>query len=278
MHLVKTYLGITLGAIIFALGLNAFVVANHLAEGGVTGASLIVFYLTGYPFGLVLLLMNIPLFFIGLWLVGWRFAVRTLYGVAVVAVTSQLTQGLAVNTGDLLLAALYAGAVTGLGLGIIFRFGGTAGGVDILARILWQYRGIEMGKTIFSLDILVMGGFALLFGKEVAMYSLVAMFIASRVIDFVQEGTFTAKAVTIISDQPKPIAEAIMNRLKRGTTLLRGRGGYTDRERDVLYVIVSRSEIGRLKHLVNQIDPKAFMVVSDAREVLGEGFGRATPD
>lgn len=267
----KNYLLIAAGAFIFAFGLNFFLVANRLAEGGVTGISLILFYLFQIPIGATILALNVPLFIIGWRLLGRGFAVRTVFGVVMVSLFVEILGGFREPT-DPLLAALYGGALTGLGLGLIFRAGGTTGGSDILARILWHFRGLEMGRTIFALDVLVVSTSGLLLGRNQALYTLVAMFVASRVIDTIQQGLFLAKAVIIVSDQSRQIADRIMTEMERGTTILEGKGGYTSREKEILYCVVTRGELTRLKLLVREVDPAAFVVVQDAGEVLGEGF------
>lgn len=272
LNRLKPYIGITVGAVVFAAGLNYFTIANRLAEGGVTGIALLLHYILKLPIGAMLLALNIPLFLLGWHYLGWRFTLRSLYGVLVVSVATAFIGTHAPPAPDRLLAALYAGAITGFGLGIIFRSGGTTGGVDIIARILWHKRGIEIGRTMFTGDLIVMVANALLLNYETAMYSLVAMFIASRVIDVVQEGATSAKAFTVVSNHPAEITAAVLESLERGTTILKGKGAYTGQDRDVLYIVVPRNEVTHLKNIIYSADPGAFIVVSDVREVLGEGF------
>ncbi|HHV79557.1 MAG TPA: YitT family protein [Firmicutes bacterium] len=272
MKTLAAFIGITVGAVVFALGLNYFIVANRLAEGGLTGISLILYYVASVPVGISYLLFNIPLFILGHKLMGRDFSIRTLYGVAVSSFAIELTKSLQGPTPDLLLAGLYGGALTGLGMGIIFRYGGSTGGIDIVARLLWHSRGVEMGKTLFTIDAAVIGMSAAFFGKEVALYSLVAMFVASRVVDAVQEGAYTAKAVMIISERYEEIADRIINEMERGATVLEGKGAYTGKKRGVLYSVVARNEVAQLKRLISEVDPVAFVTVHDIREALGEGF------
>lgn len=272
----KNYLAILLGALVFALSLNYFIIANQLAEGGVTGVSLIIHYLTGFPVGLAILGLNIPIFALGWRELGRTFAFRTVLGVAAVSVFVDVTVPLLKlfqpPPSDLLLAALFGGAASGLGLGLIFRAGGSTGGVDIVAQIAHHRYGVSIGRVMFTFDAVVLTAFGLLFNRNAALYSLVAMFVASRVIDSVQEGAYTAKAVTIISDNPQPIVRRITSELERGVTLLKGEGGFTGSPKEVLYCVVNRNEMARLKTIVHSEDPRAFVIVSDAREVLGEGF------
>lgn len=272
----KNHLAILLGSLVFALSLNYFIIANQLAEGGVTGVSLIIHYLTGFPVGLAILGLNIPIFALGWRELGRTFAFRTVLGVAAVSVFVDVTVPLLKlfqpPPSDLLLAALFGGAASGLGLGLIFRAGGSTGGVDIVAQIAHHRYGVSIGRVMFTFDAVVLTAFGLLFNRNAALYSLVAMFVASRVIDSVQEGAYTAKAVTIISDNPQPIVRRITSELERGVTLLKGEGGFTGSPKEVLYCVVNRNEMARLKTIVHSEDPRAFVIVSDAREVLGEGF------
>lgn len=271
------YAMIVLGAGLFAIGLNLFVVPNHLLQGGVTGISLLGFYLFRVPVGLTYFLLNLPLFTVGYRLLGRAFAFRTLAGFSLVSLAIQVTARFQQPTGDLLLASLFAGAFTGLGLGLIFRAGGSTGGVDIIARLLLHFYGWEMGKSILLLDAVIIAGSGLLFGRNVALYSVLATFVASRVIDVVQEGALNAKGVLIISDNPRELAGRILQEMERGVTLLKGEGAYTGRDREILFTVVTRGEITRLKLLVKSADPSAFVVVTDVREVLGHGFaGRIT--
>jgi uncharacterized membrane-anchored protein YitT (DUF2179 family) len=263
---------ILVGAMIYSLGLNAFLVGNHLAEGGFVGISLLLLYKLHWPVGLTFFIINIPLLLISWRVFGGGFILKTAIGVAAVSLFTSLTSHLQVPTHDLLLAALYAGVVTGLGLGLIFRAGATTGGSDIIARLVRHRYGIPMGRVLFGIDLCVIGLVVLEVGREVAMYSLVALFVASRVIDFVIEGVKTGKALTIISDHNLEIASAIHERLERGTTILKAIGGYTGKDRQVVYCVVPREEVTRVQQIVSEKDPRAFVVVNDVHEVLGEGF------
>lgn len=272
MRKVYKLLLISLGAFIFSIGLNAFTIANSLAEGGFTGIAILLHYIYGLPTGWVILILNIPLFAISWWILGREFLAYTIFGTVSVSIYIELTANVKLPTDDLLLAALYAGTVTGIGLGIIFRCGATTAGADIIARLMHKYFGVSLGQTIFAIDILVIAISALFLGNRIAMYSLVGLFVTSRVIDFVQEGAYSAKAIIIISKESKTITDLITTKMGRGTTLLQGRGGYSGEDKEILLCVVNRSEIVQIKNLVQQIDKNAFVIVSDAREVLGEGF------
>lgn len=268
---------IFVGALIYSLGLNAFLVANHLTEGGFVGISVLLLYKLHWPVGLTFLLLNIPVLIPGWRLFGHEFILKTTAGVVAVSFFSWLTTRWQVPTTDPLLAALYAGVVTGIGLGLIFRTGATTGGADIIARLIRHYWGISMGKILFGIDVIVIASAALVIGYQTAMYSLVALFVSSRVIDFVIEGVSGGKAILIISDEYERIAEEIHQRLNRGTTFLNARGGYTGFERPVVYCVVPREEVNRVQQIVAKIDPRAFVVVYDVHEVMGEGFTYPSP-
>ncbi|MCX7568660.1 YitT family protein [Tumebacillus sp. DT12] len=270
---ILSLLGIIAGAFLFTFGLNNFIIANKLAEGGFVGVSLLLLYQFDIPLGLSFLALNIPLFFIGWRRFGRQFIVKTIVGVVAVSVASEVTQGwFQMGVQDRLLAGLYGGVFAGLGLGLIFRCGGTTGGVDIIARIVNHRFGWSMGRTIFAVDVIVITAIAFIVGIDNAMYSLVALFVAARVIDVVVEGVSNSKAMFIISTDPQAIADKIHTELERGTTLLKGIGGYTGQDKEVLYVVVSREEIARIQEMCREIDPTAFLVVNDVHDVLGEGF------
>lgn len=269
---------IVLGALIYAIGLNAFLVANHLSEGGLVGISLLLLYKLHWPLWLTFLLFNIPLLFPGWKLFGHEFILKTAVGVGAVSLFTGVTARFQLPTNDPLLAALYAGVVTGFGLGIIFRSGATTGGSDIIARLIRHFYGIDMGKSLFAIDVIVLGMVAVVIGRQTAMVSLVALFVASRVIDFVIAGVRSGKAVIIISDHNAEIASAIHDQMERGTTLLQARGGYTGHAKQVIYCVVPREQLIRLQRIVAETDPRAFVVVNEVHEVLGEGFTFDSPE
>ncbi|MBS2770280.1 YitT family protein [Anoxybacillus rupiensis] len=272
---IKNVLFILLGAAIFAFGLVHFNMQNNLAEGGVTGITLLLYFLFGIDPSLTNLLLNIPLFFIGWKLLGRHSFFYTMIGTVSLSLFLWIFQHYAIKMPlkhDLTLAALFAGVFVGIGLGIIFRYGGTTGGVDIIARLLYKYRGISMGKTMFAFDAVVITLSLLYLSYREAMYTLVAVFIGARVIDFMQEGGYAAKGATIISERSEEIATKILTEMERGVTVLKGRGSYTKRERDVLYCVVAKNELPRLKNVIISVDPHAFVAVTDVHDVLGEGF------
>ncbi|MFD0711182.1 YitT family protein [Paenibacillus sp. GCM10027626] len=273
-------LPITLGTAIYAFGLNYFIIPNQLMEGGVTGIAVLFNYAFGWPLSLSTLLLNIPLFLIGWRILGGRQIAYSIYG------TAALTLFLAImercialgwiipfhTANDSILAALYAGVTLGAGLGIVFRFGGTTGGADILARIVSKMRGYSMGQIILTLDVIIIASSFLYIPKEKVLYTLVAVFIASRVIDFIQEGAYAAKSFSVFTDHGDALAALITKEMERGVTLFDARGAYSGNKKQVVYCVVARHEIRQLKTLIRSIDPYAFIVISDVHDVLGEGF------
>lgn len=264
---------IVLGSAILAFGINYFNIANQLVEGGFTGITLLLKYLFNLEPALINLLLNIPLFFIGYKVLGRNVFYYTILGTVSLSIFLWVFRGWGLYLeDDLLLAALYAGVSAGVGLGIVFRFGGTTGGVDIIARLAQKYFGWSMGKTMFLFDFTIITLSLIYLDYKVAMYTIVAVFVGARVIDFVLEGAYAAKAIFIISDEASAIADKILKEMERGATLLQGRGGFTAEEKNVLYCVISRSELIRLKNIVQTVDPYAFITVHDVRDVLGEGF------
>jgi uncharacterized membrane-anchored protein YitT (DUF2179 family) len=273
---IKNIFFILIGAAIFAFGLVHFNMQNNLAEGGFTGITLLLYFLFKWDPSYTNLALNIPLFIIGWRMLGRTSFLYTIIGTVSLSVFLWIFQRYAIDMplkNDLTLAALFAGVFIGIGLGIIFRYGGTTGGVDIIARLAYKYKGISMGKTMFAFDAVVITLSLLLYlSYREAMYTLVAVFVAARVIDFMQDGGYAAKGATIISEKSSEIAEKIMNEMERGVTVLKGQGSYTKRERDVLYCVVAKNELTRLKSVITSVDPHAFVAVSDVYDVLGEGF------
>jgi uncharacterized membrane-anchored protein YitT (DUF2179 family) len=269
------------GTAVYAAGLHYLIIPNGFMEGGITGIGLLINYTLGIPLSFTNLALNVPLFLAGWVRLGPQAMGYTLYGTLVLSVNLWILEQIQrigwtapPVTDDPLLAVLFAGTVIGGGLGIVFRFGGTTGGVDIVARIAQKARGWSMGQFILGFDAVVIGSSLLYIELEKVMYTLVVVFIATRVIDFIQEGAYAAKAFTIITDRAQELKEAIARRLDRGVTVFPARGGYSNADKEVIYCVVYKNESRRMQTLVKETDPKAFMIISDVRDVLGEGFYR----
>ncbi len=276
----KMIIPIIVGTAIYAFGLLYFIIPNQLMEGGITGVTILLKYAFNIPPSLTTLILNIPLFILGWLALGKKQMVYT--GLGIFSLTfflwffeKLIQMGLIspfVTQYDYILASLYAGVTLGAGLGIVFRFGGTTGGSDIVARICNKKFGWSMGHVILALDVIIIGASLLFIPKEKILYTLVAVFIASKVIDFIQEGAYAAKAFTIISDHAPEMADLITKEMDRGVTLIPAIGAYSKQAKYMVYCIVSRQEIRRLTMIVKSVDPRAFIIINDVRDVHGEGF------
>ncbi|MCR6110679.1 YitT family protein [Bacillus sp. A301a_S52] len=272
----KNIFFILLGTAIMSFGLVYFNMENNLADGGFTGITLILYFVLNIDPAYSNIVLNIPLFILGWKVLGRNAFIYTLIGTIAVSVFLWLFQrykwfALPLDD-DLTLAALFAGVFIGTGLGIVFRFGGTTGGVDIIAKLGFKYFGWSMGRTMFIFDALVITSSLFYLNYREAMYTLLAVFVSAKVIDFMQQGAYSGKAAMIISDHASDISSAIMREMDRGATILKGRGTFTGHDRDVLYCVVGRNEMVRLKNLISKVDPHAFVTLTDVQDVLGEGF------
>ena len=269
-------LTILLGAAIYAFGLTYFVVPHHLFEGGATGITLITFYLFKIPVSLMNLLINIPLFILAWKIFGAKSLYSSLLGTLALSAWLAFFERIPLHIdlqGDLLITALIAGILLGIGLGIIFNAGGTTGGTDILARILNKYTHISMGKLLFILDFCILMLILLIFKDlRLVSYTLLFDFIVSRVIDLIGEGGYAGKGVMIITKRPDQLAKAINDDLGRGVTFISGQGYYSKENLKIIYCIVGRNEIVKMKEMIHRIDPQAFITITEAHEILGEGF------
>jgi uncharacterized membrane-anchored protein YitT (DUF2179 family) len=267
---------IAAGTLLQALAMRLFLVPAHLASGGVSGLAQIINYYTGWPIGLMIFIGNLPLFLLG-WrfLGGPRFALRTAIAIALFSFfTDFLVIFLPVEglTPDLVLNALFGGLISGVGFGLVYRGRGTSGGSDILARILNHWRGVPISQSYLITDALIIFLAGLAFSWENALYSLVMLYVSGLAAEGITEGSNVVRTALIITAQPELVAQKILNEMERGVTVVPARGAYTGEARTVLYCVVSRSEVVQIKSLVREADPRAFMVIGQAHEVLGEGF------
>ncbi|PEY29517.1 hypothetical protein CN354_26905 [Bacillus cereus] len=270
---VKEVALVVIGSLLFAIGINFFAIPNRLSEGGVIGLTVITYYLFEWSPGTVNLLINAVLLAIGYKFFDKKTMVYTILGIVSSSFFLYITEDIATPVNhDTLLAALFAGVFVGVGLGFMFRAGGTSGGSAIIAQLANQYLGWSVGKGVLIIDIVVIAGSVFIIGQEKAMYTLVAVFIGAKVIDFIVEGLNTKTAVTIISNYPDMIRESIMKSMTRGVTVLEGKGGYTGNNKEVLYIVINKQELMQLKRVVSQKDENAFVVIHDVRDVLGGGF------
>ncbi|MGI6065835.1 MAG: YitT family protein [Bacillota bacterium] len=272
--LFRDLLGVTVGSLITALGLTAFLIPNKIAAGGVSGLATILFYVFGFPVGVTMFIINLPLLLLCIKELGMHFGIKSLYGTFVISLFIDFIAVYITEpwTRDPLLASIYGGVVTGLGLGIVFRSQGTTGGTDLAAALINKFFKVSLGFSLLFIDGVVIVLAGIVFNLESALYALVAVYVTSRMIDLVQEGVAYTRAALIISDKFEVISSELLHKMNRGVTALQGRGGYTSIERDVLLCVVSQSEVTTLKSIVYSVDPDAFVIVANASEVLGEGF------
>lgn len=267
---------IILGGFVQALALRTFLVPNELVGGGISGIAQLMHYLWQTPIGMVTLLGNIPLFILGWrYLGGPRFALRTMLSVVSYTVFTdvliQLT-GSAPFTDDILLNSIYGGLLLGLGLGLVYLGRGTSGGTDILGRILNQRMGMSISLAYMitdSLPVLLAGFF---FGWDKSLYGLIMIYLSGVAADMISQGTNVIREAMIITDETEKVVEAINEEMGRGTTIIQAKGGYTQKDRPIVFCVVTAAEVIRLKTIVHDADPDAFMVVGHANEALGEGF------
>lgn len=272
-RVIKDYAGVLLGVVITAFGLSWFLIPSKIAAGGVSGLAIVVFHLFNLPVGLTMLVLNLPLFIASFKVIGLKFGAKTVFGAVTISLLIDVFSKWATPlTSDPLLASVYGGVISGIGLGIAFRFGGSTGGTDMAAQLIARYFPISVGQALLIVDGLVISLAGFVFGPELALYALLVVFISTKTIDVVQEGPNYAKAAFIISNNPGEISNSIMSNLGRGVTQLRAKGMFTGAEREMLFVIVARSEITNLKQLVNEADKNAFVVIADVSEAIGEGF------
>ncbi|MER2171769.1 MAG: YitT family protein [Psychrobacillus psychrodurans] len=271
----KDYVYVIVGAAIIALAFNVFLLPNQIASGGVSGISTILKGVFGWEPGLVQYAFNIPLFISGLIFLGAKFGIKSLVGTLVLPAVVLVSANWEPWTMNPLLGALFGGITVGLGLGLVFRGGASTGGTDLAAQIITKYTGFSLGTSVLLLDGLIVLSAAVVFDIEKALYALIALFVTTKTIDLVQLGFSQSKMIYIITNKQDEIRDAIYTEIDRGVTKLPAYGGYTNIERPILMVVAYQTEFTKLKHVIKTIDPAAFVIVSDAYEVLGEGFKRS---
>lgn len=270
------YFGILVGVTITALSLVWLQIPNKIAAGGVGGLAVITYHLWGWPVALTMILINIPLFLACFLTLGPRFGAKTLFGAVFISIMIEFWDSV-INitplTEDPLLASLYGGVIAGVGMGIAFRFRGNTGGTDLAAQLLNRVSGISVGHSLLVFDSAVIALAGIVFNStELALYAIITMFVTGKILDAVLEGLDYAKAAFIISKHSVEIGERILTDLQRGATGLLGKGLYSTAHKEVILCVISRAEEIKLKEIVREIDPRAFVIITDVHEVLGEGF------
>lgn len=267
------YAQMTVGAVMVAVSIVMFLEPNDVVVGGITGVAILLKDFLGTPVGIISLVANIPLFALGFRrLGGFVFGMRTLYATTVMSLAIDLLAPyLKPVTADPLLYTLYGGILDGIGVGLVFRARGTTGGIDIIARML-ENRGIQPGRSLLLMNGVVFGVALFAFGPEKVLYAVLVAFVSGLALDYTMAAGSGARQALIITSLPDAITRALLTDLGRGVTVLEGYGGYTGTERCVLLSVVRRTEISFLKEIVHEVDPRAFVIIGEASEVIGEGF------
>ena len=272
LQFIKEYIIVALACVVMAFNINYFFVGNKLAEGGVSGLSLIIHYLSNIDVSYLYFALNIPLIILAYIFLGKNFLLKTFFATFVLSVFLKVFASFSEPLDDILLAAIFGGAINGIAIGIVFYAGGSTGGMDIVAKIVNKYTGIPISRILLATDFIVLSMVAVIFGKVIFMYTLISLVISSKMIDIIQVGIYSAKGVTIITTKEDEIRRRIMEDTKRGITLIDAKGGYTQKEIGMLYCVVGQYQLIRVKTIVKEVDPSAFMIVADVHEVIGNGF------
>ncbi|MCA1053685.1 YitT family protein [Rossellomorea aquimaris] len=271
-EIVKRVILITAGAIIMGIGLEIFLVPNNVIDGGIVGVSIILSHLTGMKLGFFIFLLNIPFFFIGYKQIGKTFAFSTLYGIIILSITTIFLHSVPAFTQDILLASLFGGIVLGIGVGMVIRYGGSLDGTEILAILSSKKLPFSVGEIIMFVNLFILSSAGFVFSWDRAMYSLLAYYVAFKLIDITIKGLDESKSVWIISENYNQIGDALLHRLGRGVTYLKGEGAFSGDDKKVIFCVITRLEEAKLKDIVMEHDPSAFLAIADIAEVRGGRF------
>ncbi|MFE8703184.1 YitT family protein [Cytobacillus sp. FJAT-54145] len=279
-HLVYRLILITLGAGMAAVSIELFLIPNNIIDGGIIGISLILDYLFSgqiafVNFATLVIVLNLPFMYSGYKQIGKTFMISSIFAIICLAIFERSLHHFEPFTDQPILATVFGGLILGVGVGLVIRHGGSLDGTEILGILLTKKLPFSVGEFVMFINIFIFGWAAFVFGPEQAMYSVMAYYIAFKTIDTVIQGLDETKAVIIVSDLYEEVSDAILDRLGRGTTKLRGKGGYTDNEKDVIYVVVTRLEVTKLKSVVHEVDPNAFLTIMNTHETKGAKFKSA---
>ncbi|HZG82206.1 MAG TPA: YitT family protein [Brevibacillus sp.] len=266
---------ILIGATLVSVGLEIFLVPNQIIDGGIVGISIIASHVTGIKLGVFLFVLNLPFLLIGYKHMGKTFAISTLFGVTVMSIGTSLLHPVSSLTDDPLLAAVFGGIILGVGVGLVLRYGGSLDGTEIVAVLLNKKSPFSVGEIVMFMNLFILSSAGFVFGWNHAMYSLIAYYIAFKMIDLTIEGFQESKSVWIISDNYKEIGDAISARLGRGITYLKGEGGYSGDDKKVVFCVITRLEEAKLKLIVEELDPTAFLAVGNIHDVRGGQFKKS---
>lgn len=273
--LLRRALFILIGATLVSVGLEIFLVPNQIIDGGIVGISIIASHLTGIKLGVFLFVLNLPFLLIGYKHMGKTFAISTLFGVTVMSIGTSLLHPVSSLTDDPLLAAVFGGIILGIGVGLVLRYGGSLDGTEIVAVLMNKKSPFSVGEIVMFMNLFILSSAGFVFGWNHAMYSLIAYYIAFKMIDLTIDGFQESKSVWIISDNYKEIGDAISARLGRGITYLKGEGGYSGYDKKVVFCVITRLEEAKLKLIVEELDPSAFLAVGNIHDVRGGQFKKS---
>lgn len=271
---VRTYVIIVTGTLLMALALNIFLIPQRIVTGGASGIGTILYHLTGVKVGIWMLIINVPLFAFGIKSMGWDAMVRTGVATLLLSVFTDATSGIEFFMFDHVISSVYGGALMGCGIGVVFLTSSATGGSDLAAKQLeTKFRSVSPGRLLLIIDAVIIVSSAFVFRDyTAALYGFLSLYISGAVIDIITGGVNFAKAVFVISDCYDGIRKAVTEDMRRGVTMLHAGGGYTGVSRPVVFCVITKREVVILKQIVRSLDPGAFVIVTDAREVLGEGF------
>lgn len=268
------FVNIIVGSTLVALSINMFFLRLKIAPGGVSGLSTVLHYITNIPVGTIVILLNIPLFVIGILEFGKKFLLKTIVSTIYMSFVLNNTLFLPQITEDMFLAAVFGGSIMGLGLALVFKSGATTGGTDIAAKVVNKYLPMfQISEQLFCIDALVVLTAMIAFRDfDIGLYSIISILVSAKVIDIVFEGVGFSKAIFIISDEADKIGKQIMYKLGRGVTALHGEGMYTNVDKKVLLVVADRRQIPKIKRIAKSYDQNSFVIITDVREAMGKGF------
>ena len=264
-----------IGASIASIGLEIFLVPNEVIDGGVVGLSIMARYLTGLPFGVFLVAFNIPFLFLAYKHIGKNFVISTIIAVIMLSICSEFANQFPRATTDPFLAAIFGGIIDGIGVGLIMRAGGSLDGTEIVAIIGDKHSPFSVGEIVMFINLFILSGAGFVFGWDQAMYSLVAYFVIAKMIDVVTKGLDETYAIMIVSNNPHELKD-VLNTVIRGVTLLHGEGGYTGDPKEIVYCVVNRLEVTKIKEIVLSIDEHAFVTVNSVHDIVGGRFKKSS--
>lgn len=265
----KKYAMLFIGSVVAAAGLEFFLIPNQIIDGGIVGISILLSHITGVSVSIYIVFLNLPFLYLGYMQIGKTFCISTLFSVVSLSFWIAYFHPIPELTHDFFLAAIFGGVLVGVGVGLIIRYGGSLDGTEIVAIILDKRSGFSVGEIVMFFNVFILGSAGLVFSWDKAMYSLVAYFVAFKVIDLTIEGLDESKGIMIVSDNADAIAETLLARLGRGVTILHGQGGFSQEPKKILYSVITRLEISKLKAIVDEKDSNAFVTIHDVHDVIG---------